>query len=406
MQHRIINNSLALGSIQIANYIIPLLLLVYLGNLLGIDLYGYVALSHSVTVLSFVLTDFGFTLSATNKISQFRENKRFVAELIGGIIVIKLIIYAICSFIFLPIIFFSKAFYGHELILFFTMLPIFTQCFMPLWFFQGIEKMKYIAVFMIFSKALYLLLVFLFIKNTENYYMVPVFNGLAQLLGLLIAIYLIYRLGYFIRKPRLRLIRYAFKMSTKFFISRLAVTSYMSTGVLILGIFVSSSAAAVYSMAEQLYNALKAVTGSFASAIYPFMSKEKNIKLMKKIILITIAGSSLISLIGYFMSPLIIDLIFEDEWRKSIQILNVFFIAFIVHSIAVMLGYPLSAALDKLNIANISVNTGASVFIFMCFFGYYFQFITPIFLAFSMICAEMSVLIHRYWIFRPILRKN
>ena len=92
MQHRIINNTLALGFIQIANYIIPLLLLVYLGNLLGIDLYGYVALSHSVTVLSFVLTDFGFTLSATNKISQFRENKRFVAELIGGIIVIKLII--------------------------------------------------------------------------------------------------------------------------------------------------------------------------------------------------------------------------------------------------------------------------------------------------------------------------
>jgi polysaccharide transporter, PST family len=405
MKHRIINNSLALGLIQIANYIIPFVLLIYLGNLLGADLYGYIALSHSIMVLSFVLTDFGFSLSATNKISKFRTNKSFIAELIGGIIVIKLIVYALCSLIFLPIIYFSGAFDEHELILILTMFPIFTQCFTPLWFFQGIEKMKYIAAFMIFSKAFYLFLVFILIKNTNDYYMVPVFNGIAQFLGLIIAVCLIYKLGYFIKKPRLRLVRYAYNASIKFFFSRLAVTSYMSTGVLILGIFVSSSAAAVYSVAEQLYNALKAITGSFASAIYPFMSKEKDIILMKKIIFITALGSASLACVSYIISPFIIDLVFDEEWKKSIDILNIFFISFIIHSICVMCGYPLFAALERLDTANISVNTGALIYIFMCFFAIYFQFITPIFLVFSMMCAESAVLVHRYLVFRPILKK-
>ncbi|MBK7298995.1 MAG: oligosaccharide flippase family protein [Moraxellaceae bacterium] len=67
--HSVTKNVSALGVMQIANYVVPLLLLPFLARQLGIEAFGVVAITFASIQLVMVLTDYGFSLSATYAIS-------------------------------------------------------------------------------------------------------------------------------------------------------------------------------------------------------------------------------------------------------------------------------------------------------------------------------------------------
>ena len=58
--HSVTKNVSALGVMQIANYVVPLLLLPFLARQLGIEAFGVVAITFASIQLVMVLTDYGF----------------------------------------------------------------------------------------------------------------------------------------------------------------------------------------------------------------------------------------------------------------------------------------------------------------------------------------------------------
>lgn len=393
--HRLFKNASALAVMQLMNYVTPLLVLLHLTSVLGVELYGVVAFVTGIMLLCFVLMDFGYSLSATNKISLRRENKKFVSSLIASIFIVKAILFLVVIFLVLSYAMLTTKYEQHRLIIILSLLPIFFQGMLPVWFFQGIEKMKNIAIITISSKVLFLFLVLFFIKDEADYWYVPVFNGLGQFIAFSLSIYLVYLCGYTLKIPGKKQIFHALAINRGFFSSRVAVATYMQAGPVLLGLFSSPVAVAFYSLAEQLYKVMQSAISPIVQALYPYMSKEKNVRLYYKVAQVLVLCVLLGSLLGYMLSPWLVSLVFGSQWLPSVDILNVFLAAIVVHVLAVLMGYPICSALDKVQVANQSVLVGAFCYFAIFIVMYFLDVVSAISVAMLMIAAELCVLIYR-----------
>lgn len=402
MKSRIYNNAVALIFVQIANYVVPLFVLFYLTSRLDVLHYGVLAFSQGVLAISAVIIDFGFGLSATEKISRNSGNKKYISSLIGGILIIQLCLFVASAAVVVFYAFSTVKYESYKLIFIVLLFPMLTQCLVPTWFFQGIEKMRGFAVASIVAKFSFAALVSFFVKTPEDYYLVPLLNGLSYVVVLIFSVKAIWDFGYLIKCPSVYFIKYCLGFTRGFFLSRLAVATYMGCAPVVLGLVGSPASVAVYSVAEQLYKAMQSAFSPIVQATYPFMVKEKNIKLMFKIIGGCISVSVIGAIAGYFLSPLIIAAFFSASWIESVPILNVFFVAIIVNTSAVMFGYPLAAALGRVYVANNSVVAGAVVYLFILLFAYWLDVVSPIAMAAIMVISEIFVFLYRAVFLLPL----
>lgn len=67
----------------------------------------------------------------------------------------------------------------------------FNELLLPIWFFQGIEKMKYIAIVNLSARLLFVVAIFLFIHNQEDYLLVPLLNGIGTILAGSLSLYIV-----------------------------------------------------------------------------------------------------------------------------------------------------------------------------------------------------------------------
>lgn len=214
------------------------------------------------------------------------------------------------------------------------------------------------------------------------------------------------KIGYGIRFPSLKLVAYSYKMTREFFISRVAVASYMNGAIVVLGLVAQPSVVAIYSMAEQLYKVMQSALSPIATATYPYMVNEKDSNLMFKLIFAVLVVAAIGSYVGFLSAPILVEIVFDSTWLNSIPVLNIFFVAILVHAAAIMTGYPLAALVNRLEVANTSVITGAAVYFIFLGLIFYFDLVTPINLAGIMLTAELSVLLHRSLILVPLAIKR
>lgn len=405
MKRRLLVNTIALGLTQLVNYVVPFLVLIHLTNILGLHIYGILAFSQGIVSLSFVFLDLGYGLSATNKISKNRNSKKYISKLIGNILLIKLLLFFICASFIIFFIEKTEKYSEYSMVFWVSMGTILIQGLIPSWFFHGLEKIKFISLTSVIAKIIFSFATLSLVKVEADYILVPIFYSLEQFAVLLISVFYMYKLGYRVSKPSFRFLFYSFKFTQHFFASRLAVAAYMNGGVVILGLAASPAVVAIYSMAEQFYKAMQSALAPAAIASYPYMSKERDSSLIFWLIGVVVSISIVGSIFGYFMAPLILRFLFEESWLEAIPVLNIFFIAIIIHASAIMMGYPMAAIVNRLDVANLSVIIGAIVYGALLIICLVMNLITPIYLAVMMVISETIVVLYRGVILIPLVVK-
>lgn len=395
MNYKILKNTLWLLVVQATNYIAPFIVLIHLTKTLGLEVYGILAFTQGISTICAVVLDFGFGLSAINRISKNRNNKIYVSKIIGSISLIKLFLYLICC---VGVVFYSLTtvkYASYSLLFLFSLIPLAAQGFMIDWFYQGIEKMRYIAILNIISKVIFVISVVNFVRSPSDCILVPVLNGCSLIISLFFSVVVVYKLGYKIGSPNLKTMSFCFKFAKPFLVSRMAVAAYTNGAILALGVFAQPAIVSIYSMAEQLYKVMQSAIWPVAAASYPYMAKSRDVHLMFKLYFLVIILTAFGASVGYYISPLLIKVVFDSSWLSSIPVLNIFFITVVIHAAAVMAGYPLAASVGKLKVANSSVITGGVVYIVSLGFLIIFHDVSPAALAIIMLLSEISVLLHR-----------
>ena len=139
-------NFFYLSALNVANFILPFLTFPYLVRVIGIDNFGLLAFATSIATYFIIITDYGFNLTATRHISINRGDSLMINKIVSSVFIIKAMLFAVSLVVFVFLIMLIPKLYQNWQIFLFTFGTVAGQFLFPVWFFQGIEKMKVISI--------------------------------------------------------------------------------------------------------------------------------------------------------------------------------------------------------------------------------------------------------------------
>ncbi|WP_029522916.1 flippase [Persephonella sp. KM09-Lau-8] len=272
---RLLSNFLSLSILQGANYILPLITLPYLVRVLGPEKFGLIMFAQAFIQYFVILTDYGFNLSATREISIHRENKEKISEIFSSVMIIKFSLLVI-SFIILTLIVFSfEKFRKDWLVYYLTFGMVVGQVLFPIWFFQGIEKMKYITFLNILAKTIFTVAIFIFVHQVSDYIYVPLLNSLGFIIAGILALWIVFKdFGINFSKVPFESLINKLKEGWHVFISTIGINLYRNANVFILGIVTNEKVVGYYAIAEKILKAIQSLQNPLGQALFPFFSKK------------------------------------------------------------------------------------------------------------------------------------
>jgi PST family polysaccharide transporter len=393
---RLVSNTGALLFLQIANAILPFLLIPFLTRTLGLSLYGVVALGMVIVQLACVVTDFGFNLSATHQIASNSDNRKLINKIVAAVHLCKVgLLLPITLFIALFLYFHDQQYGEYAEYFWLLLLPILGQTFQPIWLFQGVERMGLVTVFLVTARSSYVALVLILVDTAQDYLWIAIANGIAQIAAALIAISLMWRLGYWPVWPGLAFIKTTFSHSIEFFWSRASVATYTAGGAFYLGLVVGPVAVAYYSAAEQLYKGAQALFQPLSQALYPYMTKSRDTALFFKLLKVVVGLSVLGLGGGLILGEWFLNLIFGPEYIASFPVLAVFMFTFCLTMPSILLGYPFLGALGDNRSANLSVIYAGAIQLLLLTLIYVMGWSSELMVVASVMLVEAFVLVYR-----------
>lgn len=270
---RIIENIFSLGLINGINLIIPLVTLPYLIRTIGIDNYGSYSIVYAMLQYGILFSNYGFGFSSTQAIAQNRENSERVSIIVISTLMARLMIMVGVSVIMgiICVFFYSKEY----LIMYFCGLGMILGDVMnPVWLYQGMEKMKFLAIINLVSKSIFTLLIFIFIKDVSDYPLVTLLNSIGYLVAGIFSLlwgYKMFSLHWM--KPKVMHIKEQYKSGWYIFLSTISMNLYRNSNVFVLGFFLSPGLVGIYSGAEKVIKAFQAIVSPIANALFPYVAR-------------------------------------------------------------------------------------------------------------------------------------
>ena len=171
-----------LSLLQIAGYVFPLMTMPYLARVIGADGFGKIAFASAVVVWIQTISDWGFNLTATRDVAQNRTNKEKVSQIFSNVLWARCLLTILSGLLLTVAVLVIPYFHENAEIIFITFLLVPGHIFFPEWFFQAIEKMKYITIFNLILKLIFTVAVFIFIHDRNDYIIQPLLTTTGYLL--------------------------------------------------------------------------------------------------------------------------------------------------------------------------------------------------------------------------------
>lgn len=309
---RLITNFVSLISVKGVDFLIPLFVLPYLVRTLGIEMFGLISFSTAFTMYFGAIIHYGYSITAVRDIARVRQDKNMLSKTYSeflGVSIFLLLVSCIILTLFLLIVPSLNEYWELHLYSFFF---IAMQSFFPSWFFQGIEKMKFIAYINLSTKILFLVSLWFFVKSPDDYLFVPLLNACAMSISTLVSFIVIHKyLKISFIKPTVSQAISVLSKGQHSFIVQLAPTLYNSTAMFLLGYTSTNTLVGIYASATKLIDALNSIAVLLSSTFLPYLSR--NIKKHIYFSRIMIVVGILLSGLAAFFSNQLIVFFFSEE---------------------------------------------------------------------------------------------
>lgn len=324
---QLLSNFISLFTLQGLNYILPLLTLPYLIRVLGVETFGLLSFATALVMYFSVITNYGFQLTATKEISIHRDDKEKVVEIFSSVMTIKVVLLLI-SFILLNIIILSFDRLSDDyLVYLLTFGTVVGQVFFPIWFFQGMEKMKYITYLNIISKSIFTAAIFIFVQDSSDYLLVPLFTSIGFIIAGILSLRLIkteFNIRFKLQSTET--IKIHLKDGWHVFVASIYTSLYTTINVVLLGIFTNNTIVGYYSIAEKIVGAIAGLFIPVNQVFYPYLAKKYKdnkqsfIALSKKISIGLMVSATLLFAISFIFNSELVYLI-SGENNTTVELL-------------------------------------------------------------------------------------
>ena len=264
--NQLLKNIFSLGSVQLVNYVFPLITVPYVSRIIGPDSYGIINYATAFIAYFTLLIGYGFDLTGTRKIARNPDDNHYVSTVFSQILNARILLF-------------------------------FVSC-----------------------------LLFVLIQHKEDYIILPTLN---VVLGLLSSVFLlVYACKKFNLKFRWVKLKNSFRLlldEKVIFISTVVISLYTTTNTVVLGFFASAADVGFFTVSISLLNVINSVISvPFSTAFFPFIgnafgkSRETGLEVIRKIFPIISYLTFFAGLTLYIFAPFIIELFYGSQFHKAI----------------------------------------------------------------------------------------
>lgn len=334
---------------QVAGYVFPLITLPYLARVIGVEGFGKLAFAGAVIVWMQTIADWGFNFTATRDVAKNREDWDKVSDIFSNVLFARCLLLVFSYVILFILILFVPKFYDARGVIWVSSLMLVGQILYPEWFFQAMERMKYITILGVAAKFFFTVAVFVFIHKPEDYILQPLFTSLGFIVSGIISLYFIFgRWGVKLKRPSFRTVLLTIRGGSDIFINNLMPNLYNSFSVVLLGLYGNQTMNGLYDAGKKIpttaYNFIAVISRTF----FPYLSRHNSKHTMYAKMYIGIA--ILVSLSLFFMSKPLILLFYGEDFLSSVPIMRLLSITLIFLALNSIYGtnYLLVNNYDKL----------------------------------------------------------
>ncbi len=266
-------NMSALFVLQGVSVLVSVITVPYLVRVLGFEKYGLIAFTQAFAQYFVVFSDYGFNFSATGQIAVLRDDAAAVARTFSAVMVVKASL-ALTGLLVLTGVVASVSRFRSDAVLYYIsyLAVIGTVCY-PQWYFQGIERMRYITALTGVARLLTAGALFVFVRGPANYLVAAGIQAsgpvIAGVIGLWVAIV---RFDVRFRVPRREDCVNALRDGWHLFLTTAAATLYSNTNVFVVGLLAGDLQAGYFAAADKIIRGVLNLFSPIMQAIYPYMS--------------------------------------------------------------------------------------------------------------------------------------
>ena len=287
------------------------MVLPYLLAVLGAEGYAYVGFSLAVVQFAVLIVDFGFDLSATKHVALVRNDRAELTKVFWSVVGAKTLLLIVSVPLILLPIYFVPSYRPYTNAVLCTLPMAVGSAFTFMWMFQGIGKVRHLAVINTFSKVLLLPLIFFFVKSENDSILAAFLQASVYMLTALVSCLWLWRLN-MVDAPRFswKSMRRETAESLPLFLSRAATSVYTQLFVVILALFCAQDAVGRYTSAEALMRAACFVLYvPLTQAFFPRIStlsvvnREQGVRTMHQLLRIIVVAMLVISILIAILAP-------------------------------------------------------------------------------------------------------
>lgn len=353
---RLFSNTVYLYIMQLATQILNLVTIPYLTRVLGPTVYGKIGLAVGYMTYVTLILDFGFLLSATQEVSEHKEDKAYISGIFTSVLIVKLVLAFIIAAVF--VIFGKTGVINEKDIPFYIiyLIAYVVNALLPDFFYRGVEDMKIISVRTVVIKAVFAGLIFVLVKGQSDYFFVPISLLAGNIIAVLVSyfdVYKRYRITF--KSVSSRVTLSLVRKSTPFFVSRFSATFYQALNVIILGrVYGDSPVVGYYTSSDKFITLVKTGSSPIADSLYPYMLNNRDFRLIKKIFKITVPAILLCAVFAWTFSEQICVIAFGAEYRDAGNILRCLLPIAVVILPSYILAFPVLSPMGLAKYANMS----------------------------------------------------
>jgi len=292
--------------------IIPLVVIKYLLDIVHWEKYGIYAFAYALIFYFQNIIQFGFDLSAVRTISKIRDDKEKLSKVYSDVFTSQIYL-ALLSFIILSaLILIVPAISANYVVYCFFFVLLIGELLFPMWFFLGVEKMRFMTIVNVISKSTFAILCFIFIKTESQYIYISLYHSIGFLVSGIIAQIIIFRkFKISFTFSNFTEVKATIKESWSAFLSMVSPTIYQNTSIFLSGFFGLPSYSGIMETGTKVLGAFKLIITIMTNVLFPFLNRNKSA--IQKARYVFIAFGIILSLTMFFLSEFLIHLWLGDK---------------------------------------------------------------------------------------------
>lgn len=361
-------NLLAMFTLKGAEYLASFITLPYLLRVLGPELYGTLTFYQVVMGYVVLFADYGFPLTAPRDLAQSSEAE--IPRVFSAVLGTRLVLMAVGVAFVCGMVLLLPDGSGAELLLW--MLPaLIGGAMFPSWYFQGIQKMKYITILSVSARCMGAAGVFLWVRGAQEVHCAAFFLAVPQLIAGILALgLLLVRARRLFCRPSREMMRRELAGGWSVFLSTLFMQAYTNGNLLILRFLTDDYVVGCYAAAHKFIEAVKGLLLPISNAVYPHVSqlamqsRRQAVSFLRRMLMMVGGGMGAVSVAVCAGAEEIVFLLMGRVYPESVTILRILsLVPFLVGmsnvlGIQTMLAFRMQQSFQRIVMCSAVLNMG------------------------------------------------